>query len=257
MTSNLQPAVERYCAERDADGPRLDSYARAVAVAALPLVRSLARRISLPDHPLASYADLENAGMLGMLQALQSYDPERGTPFASFAYGRIRGSLVDFLRTIDCLSRDRRRRVAEANRTAQTLQQELGSEPRAAQVAERLGVSLRSYNRLLGDAQQRFSLSLYAEDGSDRPSPIDTVPAPGVEAADADAERQSMYDFVGALVERLTEREQRIVHLYYFEGLTLREIAGEFHLTEARISQILSKTLRTLRERMHTHRVAA
>ena len=148
MTSSLQTAVERYAAERDAEGPRMDMYARAVAVAALPLVRSLSRRVALPDHPLASYADLENAGMLGMLQALGSYDPSRGTPFASFAYGRIRGSLVDFLRTIDCLSRDRRRRVAEASRAAQTLQQELGDEPRAAQVADRLGVSeKRSYRR--------------------------------------------------------------------------------------------------------------
>ena len=257
MTSSLQDAVERYAAERDADGPRLDEYARAVAVAALPLVRSLSRRITLPDHPLASYRDLENAGMLGMLQALGSYDPSRGTPFASFAYGRIRGALVDFLRTIDCLSRDRRRRVAEAARTAQTLQQELGEEPRAAQVASRLGVTVRDYDRLRNDAQQRFALSLYDGHGDDGPSHIDTIPAPGVEHADADAERRSLYTFIGALLERLPEREQRIVQLYFFEGLTLREIAGEFHLTEARISQILSKTLRTLRGRMQDHRVAA
>jgi RNA polymerase sigma factor for flagellar operon FliA len=256
MTSSLQDAVERYATERDAAGPRLDEYARAVAVAALPLVRSLARRITLPD-PLASYGDLENAGMLGMLQALGSYDHTRGTPFASFSYGRIRGALVDFLRTIDCLSRDRRRRVAEANRTAQTLQQELGDEPRSAQVAARLGVSVRDYDRLRNDAQQRFALSLFDGHGDDGPAPIDTIPAPGVEHADADAERQSLYGFVEALLARLTEREQRIVQLYFFEGLTLREIAGEFHLTEARISQILSKTLRTLRGRMHDHRVAA
>ncbi len=257
MTSSLQDAVERYAAERDADGPLMDEYSRAVAVAALPLVRSLARRITLPDHPLATYRDLENAGMLGMVQALQSYDPSRGTPFASFAFGRIRGALVDFLRTIDCLSRDRRRRVAEASRTAETLQQELGAEPRDAQVADRLGVSVRSYNRLRHDAQQRFTLSLFDSHGDDGPTPIETLPAPDAEPADADAERQSLYGFVGALVGRLTEREQRIVHLYYYEDLTLREIAEQFQLTEARISQILSKTLRTLRGRMETHRVAA
>lgn len=256
-TSALQAAVERYAAERDADGPNLDAYGRAVAVAALPLVRSLARRVTLPDHPLATYRDLENAGMLGMLQALGSYDPSRGTPFASFAFGRIRGSLVDFLRTIDCLSRDRRRRVAEATRTAETLQQELGHEPRAAQVADRLGVSVRSYSRLLGDAQQRFAMSLFDGHGTDGPTPIDVLPAPDVEAADAHTERRSLYDFVEALVARLPERERRIVELYFYEGLTLREIAAEFHLTEARISQVLSKTLRTLRGRMDDHRVAA
>ena len=255
--SSLQAAVERYAAERDADGPHLDEYGRAVAVAALPLVRSLARRITLPDHPLATYRDLENAGMLGMLQALGTYDPERGTPFASFAFGRIRGALVDFLRTIDCLSRDRRRRVAEATRTAETLGQELGHEPRAAQVAARLGVSVRSYSRLLGDAQQRFAMSLFDGHGGDGPTPLDVLPAPDVEPADADAERRSLYGFVEALVTRLPERERRIVELYFFEGLTLREIAGEFQLTEARISQVLSKTLRTLRGQMEDHAVAA
>ena len=257
MTSSLQDAVDRYAAERDAEGPLADEYSRAVAVAALPLVRSLARRITLPDHPLATYRDLENAGMLGMLQALQSYDPSRGTPFASFSFGRIRGALVDFLRTIDCLSRDRRRRVAEASRTAELLQQELGDEPRAAQVADRLGVTVKAYDRLRNDAQQRFALSLFDGPSGDGPTPIDILPAPDVEYADAETERRSMYDFVDALIERLPEREQRIVGLYFFEGLTLREIAEQFHLTEARISQILSKTLRTLRGRMEQHRVAA
>ncbi|MEM0961504.1 MAG: sigma-70 family RNA polymerase sigma factor, partial [Bacteroidota bacterium] len=159
--------------------------------------------------------------------------------------------------TIDCLSRDRRRRVAEAHKTAQILQQELGDEPRAAQVADRLGVTVQAYHKLQHDAQQRFALSLFDGHGDEGRSPIDILPAPGVEHADANAERESLYGFVDALVGCLPEREQRIVHLYFFEGLTLREIAGEFHLTEARISQILSKTLRTLRGRMHDHAVAA
>ena len=262
MTPSLQLAVERYCAERIAgadgtEGARTDEYGRAVAVAALPLVRSLARRVTLPDHPLAAYRDLENAGMLGMLQALQSYDPGRGTPFASFSYGRIRGALVDYLRTIDCLSRDRRRRVAEASHTADLLQQELGADPHAAQVADRLGVSVRTYDRLRSDAQPRFALSLFDGDGDHRPAPVEVIASPDAEPADAAVERESLYAYLDALVETLSEREQRIVHLYFHEGLTLREIAGEFHLTEARISQILSKTLRTLRGQVGPMRQAA
>jgi len=255
--NTLQESVERYCAEYAVEGPLVAEYGRAVAVAALPLVRSLSRRVVLPDHPLASYRDLENAGMLGMLQALNSYDASRGTPFASFAYGRIRGALVDFLRTIDCLSRDRRRRVAEASRTAETLQQELGDEPRAAQVATRLGVTVREYDRLRSDAQQRFALSLSDSGDDNRPTPLDVLASTDTDPTDAETERQSMYAYVDALVERLPEREQRIVQLYFFEGLTLREISGEFQLTEARISQILSKTLRELREQMQTPLVAA
>jgi RNA polymerase sigma factor for flagellar operon FliA len=251
MTTNLQGAVERYAADPSA------ANSRAVAVAALPLVRSMTRRISLPDHPLATYRDLENAGMLGMLQALQSYDPSRGTVFASFAYGRIRGALVDFLRTIDCLSRDRRRRVAEAARTTEALQQELGAEPHAAQVAERLGVTLRDYDRLRNDAQQRFAMSLYDSDSENRPAPLDVIAEPDGEAADAEAERNSLYALLEQLMAHLPERERGILHHYFFDGQTLREIAEGLGLTEARISQILSKTLRSLRAQLSERRVAA
>ena len=248
MSTPLQAAAERYCDDPSA------MNGRAVSIAALPLVRSMARRVTLPDHPLATYRDLENAGMLGMVQALQNYDAERGTSFASFSYGRIRGALIDFLRTIDTLSRDRRRRVAEASRCAEELQQELGSEPHAAQVADRLGVSVRDYDRLRTDAQQRFALSLFAESDS-LPVPIDTLPAEDSE--DDPVERRSLYAYVESLLERLPEREQKIVHLYFQQGWTLREIAGDLQLTEARISQILSKTLRTLRSHMKRQRVAA
>ncbi|MFN3595703.1 MAG: sigma-70 family RNA polymerase sigma factor [Rubricoccaceae bacterium] len=251
MTTNLQLAVERYVAEPT------EEYGRAVAVAALPLVRSMTRRVVLPDHPLATYRDLEHAGMLGMLQALQGYDPSRGTVFASFAYGRIRGALVDFLRTIDTLSRDRRRRVAEASRAAEQLQQEFGAEPHAEQVARRLGITVAEYDRLRTDAQQRFALSLSDTGADDRPVPLETIPAPDEEAADAELERRSLYDYVDTLLARLPEREQRIVSLYFHEGWTLREIAADLHLTEARISQILSKTLRTLRTHLQVSRVAA
>ena len=250
MKTSLQSAAARFAQDPS------EHNGRAVAIAALPLVRSMARRVTLPDHPLATYRDLENAGMLGMVQALHAYDPERGTSFASFAYGRIRGALIDFLRTIDTLSRDRRRRVAEASRCAEELQQELGAEPRAAQVAERLGVSVRDYDRLRTDAQQRFAMSLYAESES-RPVPIDTLPSPIEDCQTEAVERRSLYEYVDTLVDRLPAREQKIVNLYFHEGWTLRRIAGDLQLTEARISQILSKTLGTLRTHMQRQAVAA
>ena len=250
MKTSLQNAAERFSSNPS------EMNGRAVAIAALPLVRSMVRRVTLPDHPLATYGDLENAGMLGMVQALHSYDPERGTTFASFAYGRIRGALIDFLRTIDTLSRDRRRRVAEASRCAEELQQELGAEPHAAQVAERLGVTVKDYDRLRTDAQQRFALSLYAE-SENRPVPIDTLPSPVEDCDTAAVERRSLYEYVDTLVDRLPTREQKIVHLYFHEGWTLRKIAGDLQLTEARISQILSKTLGTLRSHMKRQAVAA
>ncbi len=254
MSYELQPAAERYCADPT------PKNRQAVAVAALPLVRSMARRIGVPDHPLVSRGDLENAGMLGMLQALDSYSPERGTAFASFAYARIRGAFVDFLRTVDLLSRDRRRKVAEAQAMAEELQQQLGREPRAQQVADALGLSVHDYDGLLADAQRRFTLSLHADQGSDNGrtlSPIETIPHPAPAEEFEAFERQSLFGYVERLMKRLPAREQRILQLYYFENHTLREIAGELGLTEARISQILSKVLSTLRGQLLATRTAA
>lgn len=254
MPHALQNAAERYCADPTPEGRQ------AVAVAALPLVRSMVRRMALPDHPLATREDLQNAGMLGMLQALDTYNPERGTSFASFAYARIRGAFVDFLRSIDLLSRDRRRKVAEAQAAAEELQQRLGSEPRAQQVADALGLSVSEYHGLLTDAQHRFTLSLHGEHDGDngRPvAPLEMIPHPAPTEELERFEQLSLYGYVERLVRRFPAREQRIIHLYYFENYTLREIAEELSLTEARISQILSKLLGTLRGQLLATRTAA
>jgi RNA polymerase sigma factor FliA len=251
---DLQTAAELYAAEPTPEARQ------AVAVAALPLVRSMARRTALPDHPLATREDLENAGMLGMLQALDTYNPERGTSFASFAFARIRGAFVDYLRSIDLLSRDRRRKVAEAQAVADGLHQQLGREPRAQQVAEALDLSVTDYHGLLSDAQRRFTLSLHADHGSEGArtlSPLDTLEHPAAAEDHERFERLSLFGYVQQLMRRLPAREQRIVQLYYFESLTLREIAGDLGLTEARISQILSRVLDTLRGQLQATRTAA
>lgn len=252
MATNLQQAAERYV---ESPTPQ---YGRAVAIAAMPLVRSMVRRISLPDHPLATYRDLENAGMLGMLQALRGYDPTRGTSFASFAYGRIRGALVDFLRTIDSLSRDRRRRVAEALKATAELQQKFGGDAAPSDVADHLGITLSEFDRLRTDAQQRFTLSLHeGEESEQRVTPLDVIPHPDTAAEATGFERQSLFEHVQKLIGLFPDREQRIISMYYFDNHTLREIAAELSLTEARISQILSKLLRTLRHQLETQRTAA
>ncbi|MDX1429423.1 MAG: FliA/WhiG family RNA polymerase sigma factor [Rhodothermales bacterium] len=223
----------------------------AVVVAAVPLVRSVVGRLSVPDHPLAAREDLENVGLLGLLQALNGYDPERGTPFVSYAYGRIRGALVDYLRSIDALPRERRRRLAEAQKAIDTLRQELAGEPSDHDVAEYLEMTLVEYHTLLRDAQCRFALSLHAPtDSEGEQTVLETIPNEETLKAFERVDRNSLHDYIGTLIKDLAEREQTILALYYYENLTLREIAALLSLTEARISQILGKILKTLRARL-------
>lgn len=254
MSAELQTSAERYCADPSV------ANRQAVAVASLPLVRSLARRVVLPDHPLATRSDLESSGILGMLQALDSYDASRGTSFASFAYARINGAFIDFLRSIDLLSRERRRRVARAQTIADEMQQQLGSEPRTREVAEALGLSIEDYHNLLTDAQSRFTVSLHTEHDTDKgrtSAPIEILHHPDPEEEIETFERNSLFGYVQHLLDRLPEREQQIIHRYYFKEQTLREIGIELSLTEARISQILTKVLVTLRGQLIATRTAA
>ena len=247
MKTDLQRLAERHAAEPT------PANREAVVLAAVPLVRSVVGRLSLPNHPLASKEDLENVGVLGVLQALDGYDPERGTPFASYAYGRMRGALVDYLRSIDALSRDQRKRLAQAQTALETLRQATGADPRDHEVAEYLEISLSDYHRLLASAQRRFALSLHHTEGDDEggQSVAETIPNEEADHAFERVDRASMHAYVAQLVQELPEREQNIVALYYFEDLTLREIASLLGLTEARISQILGKVLLTLRTRLN------
>jgi len=242
MTLSLQHLAEQYAAQ---PSPR---FRQETALAGQALVRAIVSRTSVPTHVLAAREDLESVGMMGLLQALDGYDPSRGTPFASFAYGRIRGMLVDYLRSIDPLSREQRRRLATAQEAQERLRQRIGGEATDVEIAEAAELSVDTYRELVATAQGRFSLSLDAavhEDGDS--SLLDLLPSEEAQDAFEQIERSSLMDHLALIVRTLPVREQRILALYYYEDLTLREIAGMMDLTEARISQILSKTLRGLR----------
>lgn len=245
MSQDLQSYAVEYV-----DSPTEENRT-AVVVAAIPLVRSIVGRLSIPNHPLASRDDLENAGLLGLLQALNSYDTGRGTPFVSYAYGRVRGALVDYLRSIDALPRERRRRLAEAHCAMDTLRQELGEEPSDEQIAEQLEMTLVEYHTLLRDAQCRFALSLHSPiDSEGEQTVLESIPNMETAKAFEQIDRDSLRDYIQTLINELPEREQTIVALYYMENLTLREIASLMDRTEARISQILTKVLKTLRSQL-------
>ncbi|NBC17750.1 MAG: sigma-70 family RNA polymerase sigma factor [Bacteroidetes bacterium] len=249
MSKNLQTLAERHA--QDPSEANRDAVVRA----ALPYVRSLVSRINTPDHFLATREDLENIGFYGLLQALDGYDPSRKTPFVSYAYGRIRGAVIDYLRSIDALPRARRRRLAKAQQTVETLRQERGEEPSDQEVADALDISLLDYHQLLYDAQRRYAVSLHAPlAGETTQLTLETIPNEGAMEGFEQVDRASLHDFIGTLVKELPEREQNILALYYFENLRLRDIAQLMSLTEARISQILSKILLTLRTKLQQAR---
>ena len=247
----LQERVETYLAAPT------EVHREAVVLHGVRIVRSLVGRVSLPDSPLATRDDLEGAALVGLIQALDSYDPEKAK-FSTHAHRRIQGSIIDYLRDIDPLSRGKRQKMAHAQHAYATLQQMLGDDPTEEDVADFMGVSLDEYHTILGDAQVRFTLSYDApldeDSGMTRGETLADDQAQ--EGFDAFEDAMSM-EALGELLRHLPKRERDIIALYYYENLTLREIGGIIGLTEARISQILGKTLLTLRGGLTQVRMAA
>ena len=240
--SSLQILVSRY---HDDPTP---VHREAAVLAGVPLVRSIVGKVPVPDSPLASREDLEATGLVALVEALDAYDPEVGAQFMTYAYLRVRGAVVDYLRKLDVLSLDKRRRMAEAGRVAEALRQEHGAEPSDRDVAARMGISLADYDRLMVEAQARFALSFDApvyDQGGDLYDTVGRADA-GFDAAD----RAHTLGRVRGVIENLPKRTRAMVAMYYDEGLTLRQIGQVFEVSEARVSQILGKTMLTIRHQL-------
>jgi RNA polymerase sigma factor for flagellar operon FliA len=246
MDRDLQPLVEDYL-----DEPT-EPNREAVVMAALPLVRSIIGKISVPDHLLAAHEDLESVGVVGLLEALDNYDPEKAR-FATHAYRRIRGNVIDYLRSIDVLSREKRKKMGALQDAISTLRQMMGEDPSDEDVADYMGLSLDAYHELLRDAQRRFSLSLSRPVGDEEQTMLDVLPNEDAESGFERFEKASTQKHLQDLIETLPERQQTILGLYYTEDLTLSEIGEVLDLSAARISQLLGKIQVTLQSKVEEH----
>lgn len=249
---DLQSLVERYLADPT------PARREAAILAGVPLVRSLLGKIRVPDHPLAAAEDLESAGLIGLVEALNGYDASNGAVFMTYAYLRVRGAIIDYLRSLDVLSLDKRKRMAEAGAVAETLRQELGAEPSDRDIATRMGIDLSTYDQLMMEAQARFALSLDAPAGPDADggSMYELVANEADAETSASTEHSHTMTLVRSAIEALPERTRAMLGMYYDDELTLREIGQVFRVSEARVSQILGKTMLALRASLERETVA-
>lgn len=244
--ASLQELVMAYCDE-PSSGLR-----NAIISKAMPLVKSIVGKVNRPDNPLSQFEDLESAGIMGLLQALDSYDPEQKVQFNTFAYYRIRGNVIDYLRKIDEMPRLQRSNYGKAQEIMERLTQELGRTPKDEEVAKEMDMSLDDYYKLLRTVQQRSVLSLdYQKYDDDSTSDFGSyIEDKEIESPDANLDRESLKKKLTKHIKKLKERDRLVLALYYYEDLTLSEIALLLGLTEARISQIVGKLLLQLRSQI-------
>ena len=219
----------------------------------LGLVYFVSRQVAGSLSTEVEFDELVSAGTLGLMNALKTFDPNRGLAFSTFAAPRIRGAMLDELRRQDHVPRSIRRKTRQINAASERLGRSLEHEPTDRETAEQLGVDLETLWRWQVDAEGAVHVSL---DRSTTPDD-DMAPAHGEMLAtpesDGVEERVTFNQEVGILREALLalrEQERVVLSLYYFEELKLHEIATIMELTESRVSQIRSRALAKLRKQM-------
>jgi RNA polymerase sigma factor for flagellar operon FliA len=215
-----------------------------------PLVKRMAHHLLIRLPASVQIDDVIQAGMIGLLDAVERYAVEHGTQFETYATQRIRGAMLDELRAGDWLPRAIRKTQREIEHAIARAEQKLGRAPGEREVAAELGVPLEEYQGLL--AQARGCQLLYAEDledGEHGGSLFDR----GRPASNEPLERLSDKRFRAALVaaiDKLPEREKQLMGLYYEQDLNFREIAAVLGVTESRVCQMHSQAIARLRARL-------
>ena len=245
---NGRVSVTEDVAEADA-GASLSSTQEHLLLEHLPLVRSVARGIheKLPQH--VELDELISAGMLGLLDAARRFNAHKNVQFRSYAQFRIRGAILDSLRSLDWSPRELRRKARAMEEARRALEARLGRSPMDSEVADELGVALLDLQQLAGKIRGLQVTTLNVERSEDSgEDELDFLPAketenPLFQCLEGEARRR-----VISAVDALPERERLVLTLYYFEEKTMKEIGQVLGVVESRVSQIHQHALPRLRK---------
>ncbi|MBA2955379.1 sigma-70 family RNA polymerase sigma factor [Nocardioides sp. MAH-18] len=218
----------------------------------LPLVGHLVREVSQRVPVSVDRDDLRSAGMLALVAASKSYQAARGVPFSAYATTRIRGALVDELRSLDWASRSVRRRGREIEQTRQRLATALGEFPDDTLVAKELGMTLAEVRRADADADRAHVLSLHATDNDGAELVASRWPVP-----EDVVERTEKLAYVTAAVQELPERLRFVVEGYFLREQPMAELAAVLGVTESRISQLRAEAMVLMRAALESAYAAA
>ncbi len=214
----------------------------------LPIVRFLARRIHerLPQH--VDIEDLVSAGVVGLMDAFAKFDPEKKVQFRSYAQFRIRGAILDSLRTLDWSPRELRRKGRAVEEAIRVLTARLGRAPGEAEIAAEMGMGLEEYQQLLGDLKGLEIGTLHLE-RSENSGEEELAYVPGRPDEDPlfRCLRGELEDRLAEAIANLADRERLVMTLYYYEEMTMREIGLALGVVESRVSQVHASAVVHLR----------
>src|ERR1051326_3863212 len=221
----------------------------------LPLVKYNAERIwsRLPEG--LDLADLISAGVFGLLDAIEAFDLERGVKFETYCVPRIRGAMLDELRTMDWVPRLVRSKASKLEEARKTLEAEHGRPPRPEEMAIKLGISLEEFHKLVVDATAVSLVSLNKKwDETDSYKDVREIDILEDKKAEDPTHRLQNRDLMRLVTRGLNRNERLIIILYYYEDMTMKEIGATLDLSESRVSQMHSSIVAQLQAQLAKRR---
>lgn len=237
-------------APRAATATRLDADERQrMILHYAPLVRQVVGRIMVMLPQAIDKEDLLGYGTVGLIEAVDRFDPTQGVRFESFAAERIRGSVIDAVRAADWIPRSSRKRGRDIQRAFLSMEEELGRAPTDQEVAAALGLTLTQLHRAMADAVSTIiSLErpMRLADNEGGVTLLDCISDSAAEPGQ-EVEQRELRQLIFEAVERLDERERLILSLYYEQSLTLREIGQVMEISESRVWQLHARAITRIR----------
>jgi RNA polymerase sigma factor for flagellar operon FliA len=225
-----------------------------IIVAFSPMIKYVANRIALRLPPHIEVDDLISVGVLGLIDAIEKYDASRGAKFKTYAEFRVRGSILDELRSLDWVPRSVRQKASHIDGITQKLLARFGRPPEDEEIAEEMGVSLEEFFNTLNETRSMPIISLedlgIAKESGEQQSLLDCLAGKGDVDPQTQLRLNELKTIIATAIDTLPEKERLMISLYYYEELTMREIGEVLGITESRVSQIHSKAVFRLRTKL-------
>ncbi len=227
------------------------SYRDQLITEYLPYVKRIVHRIAVHLPSTIDIDDLMNVGVIGLIQAVDRYDPKRDNKFMTYAVFRIKGAVLSELRSRDFLSRSNRRKIRDLENTYLKLEQKLGREVEDMEVAQELGISVEQVYRTKQMSNISFiSFEELGYSSRDEKEKLMSYLVDNEDDALTLTRLKEIREAVARAIEQLPEKERLVISLYYLEELTMKETGKVLNITESRVSQIHSQAVRRLRAKL-------
>jgi RNA polymerase sigma factor for flagellar operon FliA len=221
-----------------------------------PLVKYVAGRLASSLPQTVDTADLISYGIFGLIDAIEKFDLSRAIKFETYAISRIKGAIIDELRAMDWVPRSVRSRAREIEKAYVELENQLRRVPGDQEVADHMGISLKEFQDILAKLSYTSVVSFeelwVGGERDESQNAIGSIRDDSAEDPVTIFESAEIKDILAGAIDKLPERERTVIALYYYEGLTLKEIGSVLGVTESRVSQLHTKAVLRLRAKLHS-----